>query len=155
MGITSAMYTHDIGPHETDDELVSEIGISDVPSSLREKMTVTQNKKKTTAIESPFCGFSVSIWLLTMASQIKAIVIPIVPHRRGLRRPTRSMMKMMKMRSGIIKFAQVDEDSGMGKYTCKRSHAVVNPGYKQISMSNNTQRLVHASLVVSNDIWMV
>ncbi len=65
-------------------------------------MTVTQNRKKTPAIESPFCGFSMSIWLLTMASQIKAVVISMVPHRRGLRRPTRSIMKTMKTRSGII-----------------------------------------------------
>jgi hypothetical protein len=117
-------------------------------------MTVTQNRKKTPATESPFCGFSVSIWLLTMASQIRAIVIPIVPQRSGLRRPTRSIMKMMKMRSGIIKLADIDETSVKGKRTCKWSHAVVNAGYEQISMSNNTQRLVHASLIVSNDICM-
>jgi hypothetical protein len=75
-------------------------------------MTVTQNRKKTPAIESPFCGFSVSIWLLTMASQIRAIVIPIVPHRSGLRRPTWSIMKMIKMRSGVIKLAHTDEVQG-------------------------------------------
>jgi hypothetical protein len=72
-------------------------------------MTVTQNRKKTPAIESPFCGFSVSIWLLTMASQIRAIVIPIVPHRSGLRRPTWSIIKM---RSGLIKLAHTDEVQG-------------------------------------------
>jgi hypothetical protein len=91
---------------------------------------------------------------LTMASQIRAIVIPIVPQRSGLRRPTRSIMKMMKMRSGKIESAHVDENSVKGKRTCKRSHAIVNAGYEQISMSNNTQRLIHASLIVSNDICM-
>lgn len=84
-------------------------------------MTETENKKKTPAIERllflslgiMLLSSSKVIWLLTTASQMSATVIPMVPNKRGFRRPTRSSMKTMKIRSGInLRFGIYTGDLG-------------------------------------------
>jgi len=50
------------------------------------------------AIERPW-DFPLGFCEFTIPSQIRARVIPTVPKRRGLRRPTRSRIKTMKMKS--------------------------------------------------------
>lgn len=81
IGITSAIYTQETGPKES------------------EKMIETLKIKNTPAMESPVEGLLGLICELTTASQISARVIPIVPNNRGFRRPTRSRMNTMKIRS--------------------------------------------------------
>lgn len=62
---------------------------------------VTQKRKNTPPIERPwrlppgFCE-------LIIPSHIRARVMPTVPMRRGLRLPTRSRKKTMKMKSSYI-----------------------------------------------------
>jgi hypothetical protein len=78
--MTSDMYTQDMGPKD------------------QEKMADTKKRKKTPAMERG--RFEPSwFWELMAPSQIRATVIPMVPRRRGLRRPTRSRMKTMKIKS--------------------------------------------------------
>jgi hypothetical protein len=67
----------------------------------KEKMMETRKMNVTPAMERPR-DFPSGFWELTIPSQIKASVIPMVPKRRGLRRPTRSRMKTMKMKSGEV-----------------------------------------------------
>ena len=74
------MYTHEIGPQE------------------REKMTLTLKRKNTPPPERPVRVPSV-FWELIAASQIKAIEIPMAPNIRGFRRPIRSRINTMNIRS--------------------------------------------------------
>lgn len=80
IGMTSDMYTHEMGPKE------------------QEKMMETQKRKKTPPMERPRLLPSLFCELMA-ASQIRAMVMPMVPMSKGLRRPTRSRRKTMKMRS--------------------------------------------------------
>jgi hypothetical protein len=80
IGIISAIYTHEIEPKE------------------QENMTETQKRKNTPPIERPLFVPS-GFWLLIAASQMRAIVMPMVPKIKGLRRPTRSRMKTINMKS--------------------------------------------------------
>jgi hypothetical protein len=60
----------------------------------------TQKRKKTPAPERPSRRDPVApvTWEPMAASQIRAIVMPMVPKRSGFLRPTRSRMKVMKTR---------------------------------------------------------
>lgn len=78
--MTSDMYTQEMGPKD------------------QEKMADTRKRKKTPAMERLRLVPS-WFWELMTPSQIRAHVIPMVPKRRGLRRPTRSRMKTMKIKS--------------------------------------------------------
>lgn len=108
MGMTSDMYTQEIGPNE------------------QEKMTVTQKMKKTPAMERPLLSPAV-FWLFMTASQTRAMVMRTVPTRRGLRRPTRSRKNVMKMRSRLKVSGVLSKE--VREHTSKRANAVVNSSH--------------------------
>lgn len=64
----------------------------------QEKMAETQKRKKTPAMERLSLREPVAegIWEPMAASQTRAMLMAMVPKRRGLRRPTRSRRKVMK-----------------------------------------------------------
>lgn len=61
-----------------------------------------------------------------IASAVRAMAIPIVPQRRGLRRPIRSMKNMMKMRSGFGLLVYAWRKAEEGERTCEGADTVVN-----------------------------
>lgn len=81
-GRISLAYTQEIGPKDI------------------EKMQDTRNKKKTPAADSESLRDPVapSTWDPMIASQMRAMEIPMVPKRSGFLRPTRSRRKTMKKR---------------------------------------------------------
>lgn len=89
-------------------------------------MIETRKMNVTPAIDKPR-DFPSGFWELTIPSAIKARVIPMVPKRRGLRRPTRSRMKTMKMKSGEMLSVSVKTRERLA-LTCYWTDTVVNPG---------------------------
>jgi hypothetical protein len=81
-GMISDAYTHEMGPNET------------------LKMQDTRNKKKTPAPEMPSLRDPVDPFTCdpSAASQIRAILMPIVPKIKGFFLPTLSRKKTMKIR---------------------------------------------------------
>lgn len=65
----------------------------------------TQKRKKTPPMDNPW-RLPPGFWEFIMPSQIKARLMPIVPKIRGLRRPTRSRMKTIKMKSGVVSICE-------------------------------------------------
>jgi hypothetical protein len=74
----------------------------------------------------------------------------MVPQRRGLRRPTRSRMKTIKMRSGVA--VRYGTNRGRPELTGKWANAVINSRDQKCSVSCDTQAIVHAILVVTDDV---
>lgn len=122
---------------------------------------LTRKMKKTPPIERPCfvpCGF----WLFKIPSQINATVIPMVPHRRGFRRPTRSRMKIMKIKSrelslrvrtGISNLlGRTMESNVYHALTRKRSDAVVDPRDQDGLPTGEAQGFVHNNLIITYHI---